>query len=112
MLTVLAGGDVKSRQICGVLGGFLIFYGFQRQLRIVIETRDCILAELAFLCGRRLEGELRRQLCVCMWEQGGELTLGISGLVNEIDGVSKYSTTATAAEIGLDQKLLRLSSSA
>ena len=36
----------------------------------------------------------------------------ISGFVNEIDGVSKYSTTATAAEIGLDQKLLRLSSSA
>jgi hypothetical protein len=34
------------------------------------------------------------------------------GLVIEIDGASKFSTTAAAAEIGLDQKLLRLSSSA
>jgi hypothetical protein len=78
VLTVPAGGEVKSRQIGGVLGGLLIFYRFQRHLWIVIETCDCILAELAFLCGRRLEGELQVQLCVCMWEQGSELTLGIS----------------------------------
>jgi hypothetical protein len=29
----------------------------------------------------------------------------ISGFVIETDGASKFSTTATAAEIGLDQKL-------
>ncbi len=78
VLTVLTSGNVKSRQICGVLGSFLVFYGFQRHLRVVIETCDCILAELAFLCGRRLEGELRVQLFVCMRKQGSELTLGIS----------------------------------
>ena len=42
---------------------------------------------------------------------GWKINDAISGLVVEIDGASKFSTTATAAEIGLDQKLLRLSSS-
>jgi hypothetical protein len=69
----------------------LIFDRIYWNLWVVIEFCRCILAELAFLGGRRLEGELLGQLYVCTWKQGSglsklaptvSLSYGISNLQN------------------------------